>query len=145
MKRIPPSVRMKEEVQQLLRGETEEGAPAETPMRGFVRLLARYILQVSIEEEATTFLGREHYRRGGRLRVGWRNGYEPKGVQSEAGLLELAIPQLRATEERFHPKLVERLGNRSVDLEGLVRGMYVRGLSTQDVEDLYGESLSQAA
>lgn len=144
MKRIPPSVRMKEEVQQLLGGQAVEGAPAEAPMRGFVRSLARYILQVSIEEEATTFLGREHYRRGGRLRVGWRNGYEPKGVQTESGLLELAVPQLRATEERFHPQLVERLGNRSVDLEGLVRGMYVRGLSTQDVEDLYGESFGKS-
>ena len=144
MKRIPPSVRMKEEVQQLLRGEAIEGASAEIPMRGFVRSLARYILQVSIEEEATAFLGREHYRRGGRLRVGWRNGYEAKGVQTESGLLELAVPQLRATEERFHPKLVERLGNRSVDLEGLVRGMYVRGLSTQDVEDLYGESFGKS-
>jgi putative transposase len=144
MKRIPPSVRMKEEVQQLLRGEAVEGAAAEAPMRGFVLSLARYILQVSIEEEATTFLGREHYRRGGRLRAGWRNGYEPKGVQSEAGLLQLAVPQLRATEERFHPKLVERLGHRSVDLEGLVRGMYVRGLSTQDVEDLYGESFGKS-
>jgi putative transposase len=140
MKRIPPSVRMKEEVEQLLRGDAVEGAAAETPMRGFVRSLARYILQVSIEEEATAFLGRGHYRRGGRLRAGWRNGYEPKGVQSEAGLLELAVPQLRATEEQFRPKLVERLGTRSVDLEGLVRGMYVRGLSTQDVQDLYGES-----
>ena len=109
-----------------------------------MRSLARYILQVSIEEEATTFLGREHYRRGGRLRVGWRNGYESKGVQSEAGLLQLAVPQLRATEERFYPKLVERLGNRSVDLEGLVRGMYVRGLSTQDVADLYGESFGKS-
>jgi transposase-like protein len=135
---------MKEEVQQLLGGEVAEGAAAETPMRGFVRSLARYILQVSIEEEATTFLGREHYRRGERLRMGWRNGYEPKGVQSEAGLLQLAVPQLRATEERFQPKLVERLGNRSVDLEGLVRGMYVRGLSTQDVEDLYGESFGKS-
>jgi transposase-like protein len=133
-------VRIKEEVEQLLRGEVVEGAAPETPMRGFVRSLARYMLQVSIEEEATEFLGRGHYRRGGRLRAGWRNGYEPKGVQSEAGLLELAVPQLRATEERFQPKLVERLGTRSVDLEGLVRGMYVRGLSTQDVEDLYGES-----
>jgi len=113
-------------------------------MRGFVRSLARYILQVSIEEEATTFLGREHYRRGGRLRAGWRNGYEPKGVQSEAGLLELAVPQLRATEEQFCPKLVERLGTRSVDVEGLVRGMYVRGLSTRDVEDLYGESFGRS-
>jgi putative transposase len=143
MRRIPPSVRMKEEVQQLLCGQAVEQVPAETPMRGFVRSVARYILQVSIEEEATTFLGREHYRRGGRLRTGWRNGYEPKGVQSEAGLLELAVPQLRATEERFRPKLVERLGNRSVDLERLVRGMYVRGLSTQDVEDLYGESFGK--
>ena len=140
MKRIPPSVRMKEEVEQLLRGEAVERVAVDTPMRGFVRSLARYILQVSIEEEATTFLGREHYRRGGRLRAGWRNGYEPKGVQSEAGLLELAVPQLRGTEEHFRPQLVERLGNRSVDLEGLVRGMYVRGLSTQDVEDLYGEN-----
>lgn len=144
MKRIPPSVRMKEEVQQLLGGEAIEGAPAEVPMRGFVRSLARYILQLSIEEEATAFLGREHYRRGGRRRVGWRNGYEPKGVQSEAGLLEVEVPQLRATEERFHPKLIERLGSRSVDLEGLVRGMYVRGLSTQDVEDLYGESFGKS-
>jgi transposase-like protein len=135
---------MKEEVQQLLRGEASEPAAAETPMRGFVRSLARYILQVSIEEEATTFLGREHYRRGGRLRAGWRNGYEPKGVQSEAGLLELAVPQLRATEEQFCPKLVERLGTRSVDVEGLVRGMYVRGLSTRDVEDLYGESFGRS-
>jgi transposase-like protein len=102
------------------------------------------MLQVSIEEEASEFLGRGHYRRGQRLRVGWRNGYEPKGVQTESGFLELAVPQLRATEERFRPKLVERLGNRSVDLEGLVRGMYVRGLSTQDVEDLYGERFEQS-
>lgn len=136
---------MKEEVTALLRGEAVvEGAPAETPMRGFVRSLARYILQVSIEEEASEFLGRGHYRRGQRLRAGWRNGYEPKGVQTESGLLELAVPQLRATEERFRPKLVERLGTRSVDLEGLVRGMYVRGLSTEDVKDLYAESFEKS-
>jgi transposase-like protein len=127
---------MKEEVEQLLRGDAVDGAPPEAPMRGFVRSLARYILQVSIEEEATAFLGREHYGRGRRLRVGWRNGYEPKGVQTEAGLLELAVPQLRATEERFYPRLAKRFGTRSPDLEGLVRGMYVRGLFTEDVHEL---------
>jgi len=135
---------MKEEVTGLLRGDAVEGGVAQSPMQGFVRSLARYILQVSIEEEASEFLGRGHYRRGERLRVGWRNGYEPKGVQTESGLLELAVPQLRATEERFRPKLAERLGRRSVDLEALVRGMYVRGLSTQDVADLYRESLGQS-
>jgi putative transposase len=99
-------------------------------MQGFVRALARYILQVSIEEEATAFLGRGHYRRGQRVRPEWRNGYEAKRVQTEAGLLDLALPQLRATSERFRPALVERLGRRTPDLEGLVRGMYVRVVHT---------------
>jgi transposase-like protein len=140
MKKVPPSVRLKEEVEKVLRGEGLVEAPAEPPMQGFVRALARYILQVSIEEEATTFLGRGHYRRGQRVRPGWRNGYEAKRLQTEAGLLDLAVPQLRATSEPFRPALVERLGTRTPDLEGLVRGMYVRGLSTQDVSDLYGEA-----
>ena len=138
MKRVPPSVRLKEEVEDLLRGP--EAPSSETPMAGFVRQLAQYILQVSIEAEATAFLGREHYRRGERARSGWRNGYEPKRVQSEAGVLDLAIPQLRGTDERFQPKAVERLGTRTPDLEALVRGMYVRGLSTQDVSALYGDT-----
>lgn len=66
-------------------------------MVGFVGRLARYMLQVAIEAEATAFRRRAHYRRERR----WRNGYEPKQVQSEAGVLELALPQLRSTEEPF--------------------------------------------
>ena len=139
MKRVPPSVRLKEAIEGLLSGAP--AAPAdEAPMAGFVRQLARYILQVSIEAEATAFLGRAHYRRGERTRAGWRNGYEPKGVQSEAGLIELAVPQLRGTDERFQPQAAERLRTRTPDLEALVRGMYVRGLSTQDVSALYGDT-----
>lgn len=61
-------------------------------------------------------------------------------MQTEAGLVKLAVPQLRATVERFRPILPNRLGTRSIDLDGLVRGMYVRGLSTRDVSDLYGEA-----
>jgi putative transposase len=140
MKRVPPSVRLKEEINGLLQGAPSMASPAEPPMVGFVGRLARYMLQVAIEAEATAFLGREHYRRGARERVGWRNGYEPKQVQSEAGLLELAVPQLRGTEESFQPKVTDRLQTRTADLESLVRGMYVRGLSTQDVGALYAET-----
>jgi putative transposase len=136
MKRVPPSVRMKEEIEGLL-GATEATSTEEAPMVGFVGRLARYMLQVAIEAEATAFLGREHYRRGERQRVGWRNGYEPKHVQSEAGVLELAVPQLRGTADTFRPAIADRLRTRTADLEGLVRGMYVRGLSTQDVSALY--------
>lgn len=143
MKRVPPSVRMKEEVEGLLRGEGQADAPSEGPMEGFVRATARYMLQVAIEAEATAFLGRGHYRRGERLRVGWRNGYESKRVQSEAGLLGLAVPQLRGTDEPFRPNMVERLASRTPDLEALVRGMYIRGLSTRDVGALYGETFGE--
>src|SRR5213594_4589141 len=140
MKRVPPSVRLKEEIEGLL-GATEATATTEEPpMVGFVGRLARYMLQVAIEAEATAFLGREHYRRGERQRVGWRNGYEPKQVQSEAGPLELAVPQLRGTEEPFRPSMADRLQTRTADLESLVRGMYVRGLSTQDVSALYADT-----
>ena len=109
-------------------------------MVGFVGRLARYMLQVAIEAEATAFLGRGHYRRGERQRVGWRNGYEPKRVQSEAGVLELAVPQLRSTEEPFQLAVTDRLQTRTADLESLVRGMYVRGLSTHDVSALYTDT-----
>jgi putative transposase len=140
MKRVPPSVRLKEEIDGLLQGTAPTPRPEEPPMVGFVGRLARYMLQVAIEAEATAFLGREHYRRGARQRFGWRNGYEPKQVQSEAGLLELAVPQLRGTDEPFQPKVTGHLQTRTADLESLVRGMYVRGLSTQDVSALYADT-----
>ena len=140
MKRVPPSVRLKEEIDSMLRGTEPTPESVDPPMVGFVGRLARYMLQVAIEAEATAFLGRDHYRRGARERVGWRNGYEAKQVQSEAGLLELAVPQLRGTEEPFQPRVAERLRTRTADLESLVRGMYVRGLSTQDVGALFADT-----
>src|SRR6516165_8628296 len=134
---------MKEEVEALLQGQGAGQELEDVPMDGFVRGTARYMLQVAIEAEATAFLGRGHYRRGDRTRVGWRNGYEPKAVQTEAGLLKFAVPQLRATAEPFRPQLPERLATRTPDLEALVRGMYVRGLSTQDIGALCGEAFGE--
>jgi transposase-like protein len=99
---------MKEDVDRLLQSEgRDEALP---PMDGFVCATAQFMLQLAIEAEATAFLGWDHYRRGARQRLGWRNGYEPKAVQTEAGLVKLAVPQLRATEERFRPILPDRWG-----------------------------------
>jgi transposase-like protein len=55
-------------------------------------------------------------------------------------VLELAVPQLRSTEEPFRPAVTDQLQTRTADLESLVRGMYVRGLSTQDVSALYTDT-----
>ena len=73
MRRVAPSVRMKEAIDAMLTGQP--AGEGEAPMRGFVQQVARYMLQVGIEAEATAFLGRDHYRRGDRLRVGWRSVY----------------------------------------------------------------------
>ena len=49
MKRVPPSAKMKEEFEAMLRGEVREGEPRlENPMKGFVRGMAQYMLQVSV-------------------------------------------------------------------------------------------------
>src|SRR5262245_54503838 len=120
MKRVPPSVRLKGEIDSMLTGSETTAESVDPPMVGLVGRLARDMLQVAIEAEATAFLGRDHYRRGARERVGWRNGYEAKHVQSEAGLLALAVPQLRGTEEPFQPRVAERLRTRTTDLESLV-------------------------
>lgn len=50
------------------------------------------------------------------------------------------MPHLRGTEEAFRPAAGDRLRVRTADLESLVRGMYVRGLLTQDVSALYGHT-----
>jgi hypothetical protein len=61
-------------------------------------------------------------------------------VEPEAGLLELAMAQLRETEEPFQPPVAERLQARTDELGNLVRRMSVRGLSTQDVSALFADT-----
>jgi len=59
------------------------------------------MFQVAVEQEVEDFLGRGHYRRGSRKQEGWRNGYEPGKVKTANGLLEIALPQLRAQRRRI--------------------------------------------
>lgn len=139
MNRIPPSRKMRQEIEELLQGWKAAGHPLDN----FVRLGARYMLQVALEQEVEEFLGRAHYRRGARQRNGWRNGYEPGRVKTAEGLLEVALPQLRATEEPFRSHLAPVLRNDSDILGRLVTEMYVRGLSTRDVEGMFAGALGQ--
>lgn len=98
------------------------------------------MIQVAVEEEVTEFLGRTHYKRGERSRFGWRNGYEPKTIKTANGPLDISMPQVRATEEAFNSEFVKMAGNRSSVLEGLITQMYVRGLSTRDIEGMLLET-----
>lgn len=141
MLRIARSEQFRQEWQEVLaQGNCGEG---EGLLDALIRTGARYMLQVAIEEEVTDFLGREHYQRGDRSRQGYRNGYEPKRLVTGQGAIEVGIPQLRNTDEPFHSELLAAFTNRSGTLEELVRRMYVRGLSRQDVADAFAEAFDE--
>jgi len=69
MKRIPPSSKLRQEVEKVFLGWETGGHPLDN----FVSLGARYMLQVAVEQEVEDFLGRAHYQRGSRQ----RNGKQP--------------------------------------------------------------------
>jgi transposase-like protein len=130
---------MRQEIEEMLSGWEEAGHPLDN----FIRLGARYMLQVALEQEVEDFLGRAHYRRGSRRQKGWRNGYEPGKVKTTDGLLEVALPQTRATEEPFRSQLAQAFREGSDVLEQMVTEMYVRGLSTRDIENMFIGTLGQ--
>ena len=81
MSRIPQSERVSQAISSLLEGT---GA-GEHPMDELFRLSSQYMLQVALEKEVLEFLGRAHYQRDGRLRNGWRNGYEHTCLRVRTG------------------------------------------------------------
>lgn len=141
-KRIPYSKKMKQELEEILiNGRVPK---LEHPLDAFLRQGARYMIQVALENELSLFLGRNHYGRGRRKEVGWRNGYEAHHFKTSAGVLTVGSPQARGTETPFSSKLLKALDNDPNDaLSRLVLGMYVRGMSDRDIEDLWVETFGR--
>ena len=135
MKRIPPSVQMREVLMHQL---TTRGAKGH-PLRGFVARAAELMLQVGVEEQVAAFFGRDHYERNPAARPGYRNGYGEHRLKTEAGPLTLRPPKVRDTPEPFRVELPDGLTATTPELRALVTRAYVRGLSDRDVEGLYAE------
>jgi transposase-like protein len=139
MKRITKSQEMMQEANEIYRGQKTE----EHPLDAFVKLGARYMLQTMLEREVTEFLGRSHYRHGKRGRPGWRNGYEPKRLKTGEGNTEIFMPQVRGNEDGFESRLISQIQGGSEIFRQLVLEMYVKGLSTRDVEGLFTKTFGE--
>jgi len=144
MKRIPPSKQMKQEISFLL----SQGVKEEINLLNeLVKKGVQHLLQEALEQEVTDHLGRGHYERDRAegLHRGYRNGYEPKRLKTSEGRVEVKVPQVRETLEPYMSKILPLVRGKTSGLERLVQEMYVRGLSTRDIEDLFrdiqGESL----
>ena len=118
-------------------------ASQKAPLSEAVRLAAQLMLQKAVELEVTDFLGRGHYERHGPEAAarGYRNGYEPKRIQTGEGTLLLKMPQVRETLEAFDSVWLKTLVRRSDKLVALIPQLYVKGLSTRDIEAALEQTL----
>lgn len=134
MKRIPPSKTLTK-LAEAMRGDIK----AQDMTSDLVRMGARKLIQELLESEVNDVLGRGHYERRGGGPVGYRNGYKDRHLDTAEGRLNIELPQVRDTEEPFASDLWGAMKKRTDVLTQLVVEMYVRGLSTRDIEDALSE------
>jgi transposase-like protein len=87
-----------------------------------------------MEEEIIEQLRVTKYERGSRRR-GYRNGYRYRSLLTEFGLLDtVKVPRDR--EGRYQPEVIERYQRRQARVNGLVREMFLSGVSTRKVQEV---------
>lgn len=111
----------------------------------FSQLFAKTMEQM-LEAELTDHLGYEKYEAKGRNSGNSRNGHYSKKVKTSAGEAEIQVPRDRRGE--YEPEILERYASNTNELEEKVLGMYARGMSYRDIENLlketYGVSVSSS-
>jgi transposase-like protein len=118
-------------------------AAGDLDLGSVVQLGAQYMLQVAVEQEVTSALGRGYYQHveEGQRKQGRRSGYENRRVLTAEGSVNVEMPQVRNGNGPFRSQIVEAYVARTASLEDLVTRMYVHGLSTRDVETIMQELL----
>ena len=139
--RVSPTEAVRAEIDELFGSGRDIGEILEEVMR----LSARVVLQQVLEEEVTSWLGRDWNCRAGGERAGHRNGFGDLTVKTTAGPIGLKRPKLRNTSEAFASQLLGKGVVRSEPLEALVISAWVRGLSDRDIEALLAEALGPEA
>jgi putative transposase len=141
MRRVPPSMLVREDLDRLLTGGVGE---AENIVSALVDTVTRLVVQELLEAEQADYLGgRGRYERRADGQRGSRNGYEPGALRTAEGAVHVRLPQVRGTAEPYRSNLMTFLDGNSDVLERLVTEMYARGLSTRDVEDAFKDATGE--
>ena len=139
--RVSPTEAVRAEIDELF----GSGRDIAEILEEVMRLSARLVLQQVLEEEVTSWLGRDWNSRAEGGRAGQRNGFGDLTVKTTAGPIGLKRPKLRNTAEAFASQLLGKGVVRSEPLEALVISAWVRGLSDRDIEALLAEALGPEA
>lgn len=133
--KILPSERISNELSELFSNGKDTG---EDLLGVILKKSLQKTIQEMPEQEIEKKLNRGYYERRSEEDNSevYRNGYETKKFKTAEGKIPVEVPQLRNTIEPHSSEVLKLLGQRTAELERLVTEMYVRGLSTRDVEDL---------
>ena len=99
---------------------------------GLFAQLAKTVMERSLAAELTDHLG---YEEGDPVGIGTgnsRNGYTPKKLATEVGVLDLEVPRDRAGT--FEPQTVRKGQRRREGIDQLVIGLYGRGLTLSAIQ-----------
>ena len=131
-RKVKPSEQLNNTLQQLINGQIE----AEDLLSELMRLGAQQIIQQTAEHEVDDFLDRKWYERGvdDKTNHGYRNGYTPITLKTSQGPLRIQRPRVRDTSEPFESKILARIDKLEKAVVSMATEMYVRGLSTRDIE-----------
>lgn len=133
--KILPSERISNELSDLF----TKGKDTQEDLLGLImKKSLQKTIQEMLEQEIEKKLNRSYYQRRTEEDTSevYRNGYERRKFKTAEGKIPVEVPQLRNTSEPHSSEVLKLLGQRTAELERLVTEMYVRGLSTRDVEDL---------
>ena len=135
-KKITPCMKIREEIFQIINGMKTEAVFYEDPFQQLMLKSKELVIQEMLEHEVTDHLGRKPYQRDAKkvYSNGYRNGYEPRKIKTPEGKIGLQIPQVRGGEDPYQSKLKIFFKNNTDVFDKLVIEMYVRGLSTRDIE-----------
>jgi transposase-like protein len=102
---------------------------------GLQKVAMERILQEVVETEVEEFVGRKRYEHaGGEAVRGYRNGYYDRHIVSAEGRYHVRHPRVRNSAEPFVSRVLGSFKRLHEGLKRLAVEMYVRGLSTRDIE-----------
>jgi len=111
--------------------------PTWETLEEFVRTKIQATMQAVLEEELTSFLGREKSSRraGVDPAPGYRNGHgKPRRLTLSCGTVTVRRPRARNLEERFESQVLPLFARQSREVNALLPELYLHGLSKGDFE-----------
>ena len=94
---------------------------------------------MGMKVERGRFIGAEHYERAEGRRA-FANGYKSKRIDTSAGTATLSVPKTAGHGDTpFYPKALQRGRRCTQAVMAAAARMYLKGVSTRDVEDVLAE------